>query len=51
MTDPMFMAKYSNLQLQAGSPAVGLGDAKWAVSTDYTGKTRDGSPDAGAYER
>jgi hypothetical protein len=49
--DPMFMAKYANLQLQAGSPAVGLGDPRWAVSTDYTGKTRDASPDAGAYER
>jgi len=49
--DPMFVTKYSNLQLQAGSPAVGLGDPKWTVSTDYAGKTRDGSPDAGAYER
>jgi len=51
MLDPMFMAKYSNLQLQSGSPAIGLADTKWAVSTDYMGKTRDASPDAGAYER
>ena len=49
--DPMFMAKYADLQLQAGSPAIDLGDPRWAVSTDYTGKTRDASPDAGAYER
>jgi hypothetical protein len=49
--NPLFIAPYTNVRLQAGSPAVGLADPARVVSPDYDGKPRDGSPDAGAYER
>jgi hypothetical protein len=39
-----------NLHLQAGSPAIGRGDASKFPSTDFDGQTRTSPPDAGADE-
>ena len=36
--------------LQAGSPAIGMGLAGYTFGLDYAGRTRDSSPDAGAFE-
>jgi parallel beta helix pectate lyase-like protein len=50
-SDPNFVTPYTDLHLQAGSPAIGLGLTSYSVSPDYDGNARDGSPDAGAFER
>jgi hypothetical protein len=49
--NPLFMAPYGDVRVQAGSPAVGMADPSRVVSPDFTGKVRDSSPDVGAYER
>jgi hypothetical protein len=51
IANPMFMSQFGDLRLQSGSPAIGLGLAQYIQGPDYTGKTRDAAPDAGAYER
>jgi hypothetical protein len=48
--DPLVAEKWTDLHLQAGSPAIGLGLAGYATD-DFDGTARDGAPDAGAYER
>ena len=49
--DPKFVSPYTDLHLQAGSPAIGLGLPQYSVSPDYDGKLRDSQPDAGAFEQ
>jgi len=49
--DPKFVAPYNDLHLQAGSPAVGLADPRYAMGPDYEGNPRGTNPDAGAYQR
>jgi hypothetical protein len=50
--DPVFVNYASrDLHLAAGSPAISAADAALAVSPDFDGKARDGSPDIGAFER
>jgi hypothetical protein len=50
-TDPSF-TNYAgrDFTLQSGSPAIGHADPDYATATDFAGETRDGTPDAGAYE-
>lgn len=48
--DPLFVST-ADPHLRAGSPAIGLALAGYVRSPDYDGKTRDASPDAGAYEQ
>jgi hypothetical protein len=50
IADPLFVAKYSNLHLQAGSPAIGMGNPSYEWTPDYDGKARGSSPDVGGYE-
>jgi Right handed beta helix region len=49
--NPLFVTPYSDLHLRAGSPAIGLALSTYSVSPDFDGTTRDGSPNAGAYEQ
>jgi hypothetical protein len=51
LLDPLVAVKWTDLHLQAGSPAVGLGLPAYSVSPDFDGNARDAAPDAGAYER
>jgi hypothetical protein len=51
LVDPLVVAQWGDLHLQAGSPAIGLGLPQHVVSPDFDGKARDSAPDAGAYER
>jgi hypothetical protein len=39
-----------DFRLRAGSPAIDVGDAKYAPTRDHEGHERVGAPDAGAYE-
>jgi parallel beta-helix repeat protein len=48
---PEFVASYSDLHLQAGSPAIGLALTNYMWGVDYDGQPRDAAPDAGAFER
>lgn len=52
--DPLFVSPGApdyDLELSsASSPAVNAGDASLAASTDFTGRTRTGVPDIGAFE-
>jgi hypothetical protein len=50
-SDPLVVTPWTDLHLQAGSPAVSLGLPAHSVSPDYDGVARDATPDAGAYER
>jgi hypothetical protein len=50
-TDPLFTDYASrDFTLQSGSPAIGHADESYSTVTDFAGVTRDGTPDAGAYE-
>jgi hypothetical protein len=49
--DPLFTDYASrDFTLQSGSPAIGHADESYSTVTDFAGVTRDGTPDAGAYE-
>ncbi|MEY4928162.1 MAG: hypothetical protein RI894_2600 [Bacteroidota bacterium] len=48
--DGVFRTADDGLSLQATSPAINLGTTTGAPTTDLTGYTRTGNPDAGAYE-
>lgn len=49
--DPVFKAPFDNeLRIGNESAANGLADPQEATSTDISGQTRGGNPDAGAYE-
>jgi hypothetical protein len=50
IADAMLMGA-GDLRLQTGSPAIGLGLSTYTWGKDYDGRTRDASPDAGAYEQ
>jgi parallel beta-helix repeat protein len=41
----------SDYRLLDGSPAIGMAEPSYAVSPDRDGRSRDGAPDAGGYER
>lgn len=50
LVNPLFVSPTSDWHLQAGSPAIGLGLSGYATD-DFEDKSRDGAPDAGAFER
>lgn len=49
-SDPVFVTNYTDLHLQTTSPCKNTGATGLDVLVDYDGKTRDATPDIGAYE-
>ena len=50
--NPLFVAPGGyDLRLQAGSPAIGRSEPAYTPSIDRDGRSRDGAPDLGAFER
>lgn len=50
VADPMFRSYLSDLRLQSGSPAIGMGLSGYSFGTDYSGASRSGSIAVGAYQ-
>ena len=48
-SDPVFVTEYTNLDIQTSSPCKNAG-VDVGITTDFTGGTRDATPDIGAYE-
>jgi hypothetical protein len=49
--DPQFVGRSSkDYRLQSSSPAIGKANPAYAPSVDFSGKSRDSSPDIGAFE-
>ncbi len=49
--DHALSSSSTDYHLRPGSPAIGAADPRYALPFDITGRCRDASPDAGAYER